>query len=189
LLSPQHRSQVAKDNFSRKRGTWYSTYDDAVELYWDQRRYKRTILLNEASNIALIRSAPVYTKFHAFCHNIDEIKASPLVGGNEFYCFPAEAPLVSDDKDETSDEDDESKGEEDWEVITSRRYPDIPDEVFAQMEESTPPTTAGPATIPEDEDVQQASAQAELLAWHYQLGNVPFAKVQQMAARGDLSAN
>ena len=32
LLSPQHRSQVANDNFPKPRGTWCGTYEDAIEL-------------------------------------------------------------------------------------------------------------------------------------------------------------
>jgi hypothetical protein len=43
LLSLHHRAQVTDDNFLENRGTWCGTYDDAVELSWDQRRYKRTI--------------------------------------------------------------------------------------------------------------------------------------------------
>jgi hypothetical protein len=41
------------------------------------------------------------------------------------------------------------------------------------------------AIIPEDEDVSKLLPQAELLAWH-ELGRTPFAKIKQMAARGDL---
>jgi hypothetical protein len=43
--------------------------------------------------------------------------------------------------------------------------------------------------IPEDEEVQYQTPQAELLGWHYRLGHVPFGKIQQMAGRGDLPAH
>jgi hypothetical protein len=52
-------------------------------------------------------------------------------------------------------------------------YPDLPEEVFTAIERQ------GKATqIPEDEEVQHDSAQAELLAWHYSLGHAPFAKIK-----------
>ena len=48
--------------------------------------------------------------------------------------------------------------------------------------------TEGPSVVPEDEDTQAKTPQAQLLAWHYRLGHLSFAKIQQMAGRGDLPA-
>ena len=39
LLLLQHWSQDAKDNFPDKRGTWCGIFDDACEIYWDQRKF------------------------------------------------------------------------------------------------------------------------------------------------------
>jgi hypothetical protein len=36
LLAPHHWAQTAKDHFPQARGTWCGTYDDAIELHWDQ---------------------------------------------------------------------------------------------------------------------------------------------------------
>ncbi|CAB9529714.1 unknown protein (Partial), partial [Seminavis robusta] len=46
LLSPQHWARVASDNSPNKRGTWCATYEDAVELFWSQRQFKRVIPLS-----------------------------------------------------------------------------------------------------------------------------------------------
>ena len=184
LLSPQHMAQVLKDDFPKRRGTWCGTFGDAIELYWDQRKYKRTIRLSLSSNIGLFKSANGYNRFHAFCSEIGNIEPSTL-GENKFYCMPATAVSVdgtSDlDPDGTgADSDDDSSLDE----LSERRHPDIPDEVFT--------TTESPGVsniIPEDEDVQQATPQAEMLAWHYRLGHASFEKIRQMAGRGDLPRN
>jgi hypothetical protein len=184
LLSPQHMSQVTNDEFPKRRGTWSGTFGDAIELYWDQRKYKRTIRLSISSNIGLFKSASGYNRFHAFCSEIGNIEPSTL-GENIFYCMPATVVSVDEtgvlDPDGTGEDsdDDDSLG-----PLTERRHPDIPDEVFTPIE-STGETTI----IPEDEDVQQATPQAELLAWHYRLGHTSFEKIKQMAGRGDLPRN
>jgi hypothetical protein len=185
LLSPQHMAQVVGDDFPKRRGTWCGTYGDAIELYWDQRQYQRTITLSIASNIGLFKSAPGYSRFHAFCNEIGNIEPSTL-GENTFYCMPAtevsedEATYLDPDGTIGNDDDDDSivtrLGE-----LPDRRHPDIPDEVFTPIE-----YTGVENVIPEDEDVQQSTPQAKLLAWHYRLGHVSFAKIRQMAARGDL---
>jgi hypothetical protein len=75
-------------------------------------------------------------------------------------------------------------------IPLARRHPELPDDAFTDL---------GPADggggenwvdiVPEDEEVQGLTAQAQLLAWHYRLGHVSFAKIRKMAARGDLPAN
>ena len=58
LLSPQHWAKQAEDNFPRRRVTWCATYDDACEIEWDQRKYRRTIPLDSKSNTPRLMSAP-----------------------------------------------------------------------------------------------------------------------------------
>ncbi len=188
LLSPQHLAQVLGDDFPKRRGTWCGTFGDAIELYWDQNKYQRTITLSIASNIGLFKSAPGYTRFHAFCSEIGDIEPSTLEE-NEFYCMPATA--VSEDESSLSDPDgtrgedyaDDASVESSIGGFRDRRHPDLPDDVFTPIERTDV------EIIPEDEDVQPATPQAELLAWHYRLGHTPFAKIKQMAARGDLPRN
>jgi hypothetical protein len=48
-------AQVANEHFPENRGTcMVCDLDDAVEVVWDQQRYKRTIELDPSSNIAVI---------------------------------------------------------------------------------------------------------------------------------------
>jgi hypothetical protein len=75
------------------------SYDDAVELVWYQRRYKRTINLCPALHITLIRFAPGCARFHTFCQEIGSIEPSVL-GEEWVHYLPAE---VSDEEGDDSD--------------------------------------------------------------------------------------
>ena len=102
LLSPQHWSQEAKDG----RGTWCATYFDAVELFWKQHQYVRTVYLDSATNVALIRSAPKFGSFNSFCAQVSE-GDSDVLNEKEFMCMPT---LVSDDEDSESEDDGSHSG-------------------------------------------------------------------------------
>jgi hypothetical protein len=99
LLSPQHWAQTAADNTPVRWGTWCATYDNQVILYWDQRRFQRTIPLDQHnSNVASICTAPGYTQFNAFEAQLQDPPAS-----NDDETGAFDAQLVSDDeaKDQT----------------------------------------------------------------------------------------
>ena len=173
LVSPQHLAQACYDD---GRGTWCGTYRNAAELHWDHNQYKRTIPLNE-SNIALMCSAPGFDSFVVFATAFEE-----LTEDSSFVCLPM---TVSDNEDDSSDEEtdpDETRGEtmeqiEDREQGKMRRHPDLPDDVFPDqpsvekdLGEMAPDdewlkfvdeedNRAQVHIIPEDEDVQDKSAQ------------------------------
>lgn len=68
VVSPQHWAQSAQDNQPNPRGTWCATYEDCIEVFWDQRQFKRTIFLQkEGSNVPVIYSTPGNFKFNSFC--------------------------------------------------------------------------------------------------------------------------
>ena len=66
--------------------------DDEIILYWDQRKYKRTIWLDPGqTNTATIQSAPGYSYFTAFSANLDELDDAILA---------YQVPLVSDEDEQ-----------------------------------------------------------------------------------------
>jgi hypothetical protein len=177
LYSPQHVAQVANDNFPERHGTYCATFDDSVELYWDQRTEKRTVKLDRATNIAIMRSAPSFTRFHAFCAAID--------GDDITGTVPTDSgAMVTDDE---GDENSKMSADDEDSVMGTpevRRHPDLPDSVFLPRER-----TGNMEVLPtEDIEVQATTPQGEMLAWHYRLGHIPFSKIKQMATRGDLPA-
>jgi hypothetical protein len=44
LLSPQHWTQEARDRYPNANGTWCATLDDRVILFWNQQKYKNSLL-------------------------------------------------------------------------------------------------------------------------------------------------
>ncbi|CAB9505787.1 unknown protein [Seminavis robusta] len=113
LLSPQHWARVADDNRPKQRGTWCATYEDSVELFWNQRSFKRMIPLSPSNNIAIVRSAPSFSKLHAFCSEIAPAISSDRkeqeLDETELLCCPA----VSVTDDESSVSSDGSDSEDD----------------------------------------------------------------------------
>jgi hypothetical protein len=193
LLSPQHWAHTQRDG----RGTWAATYHDAVNLFWKSNRFRRAIPLSPGSNIALLRSAPGFQQFSNFCAHFDPGDNDPL-HEQHLYCMPT--TIVSDDEHT----DDEGAAEEDDDQSLSapaqRRHPDLPDEVFnhrpatdAFQDRLTVAFDNGQdisrqqlARLVEDDEAQYANPTAELLAWHYRLGHLPFGRIKKLAERGDL---
>lgn len=118
------------------------------------------------------------------------------------YCLPT--TMVTDD--EASDNDADSKsGDDDFfdQAPATRRHPDLPDSVFDEQQLQTQVfqdrvTVAFDSgqdiakvqlnQIIEDDEAHYANPQAELLAWHYQLGHLPFGRIKKLVERGDLPA-
>ena len=46
ILCPQHLAQTAKDNYPRPLGTGEVTGDEYIQLFWNQRKYIKTIKLD-----------------------------------------------------------------------------------------------------------------------------------------------
>ena len=91
------------------RGTWAATYHDVVELFWQQIKFKKTIRLANATNIPLMRSAPSYNKFNAYCMQVgqDDPKVDMRLKDQlpKLWGFPA---AVSDNEDNPADPGDEA---------------------------------------------------------------------------------
>jgi hypothetical protein len=191
LLSPQHVAQMANDHYPDRDGTCITTYADTLVLAWEQRTQQRTVAVDPATNIFLMRSALAFERFHAFNSTIEEIED----GMHEM-----RTPNIVSDC-ESDDDSIDSMGEQDEltisgtannqpivlkvadnENVNDRRHPDIPDTAFDRInfngEMQILPT--------EDVEIQANTSQAQLLAWHYRLGHIPFAKIRKMASRGDL---
>jgi hypothetical protein len=122
-----------------------------------------------------MRSAPSFERYHAFCSEIGQTSR--------------EVALVTDDDagshtGSTKSSDWSASDGDSVSHVEERRHPDIPDYVFQQGQQEKRNERH---EIPiEDIDVQARTPRAELLAWHYRLGHLPFSKIKQMAKRGDL---
>ena len=77
IFSPQHFAQVANDHNPKPEGTRSITNSKNITLFWGQRRYTKTILLDKNLNIGLTWSAPGSEAFTAYMPNdrVDGIQA------------------------------------------------------------------------------------------------------------------
>jgi GAG-pre-integrase domain len=177
LLSPQHLAQVSNDNYPSPNGTWCATYRDHVILQWSQRQYTRTVPLDKATNIALIRTTPRYNRFSAFCAAVEPAIGSTLES--------TQGMIIEHHETHSADATDIVHDLRDDSELAVRRHPDLPDSVFPDLAAND---GAPPWELPDQPDHQGLSASDEMLAWHYRLGHVSFKKIRKMAERGDLPA-
>jgi hypothetical protein len=121
--------------------------------------------------------------------------------------LPAESelhamPMISDSEDSLSDNDEDEYDSEDEDSPDNRLHPDLPRDILEQQsrtEEYQQKVTDAfqfgqheqqpKLIIPDDEFQHYDTPQAEFLAWHYRLGHLPFARIIEMAKRGDLPAH
>ena len=189
LYSPQHVAQTANDHTPIRNGTMCTTYAKEMELVWDQRRQKRTIPINPLTNIFIMRSAPSNIGFHAYSNVIEQDRGDEFtINTPMFQRRQTDAHVIpNDDSDIDEINEGMNRKEETYqkeiEQGNKMYHPDLP--IQFDIPERTFDGNLFQLPV-EDVDIQAESDQAKLLAWHYRLGHIPFAKIQQMAARGDL---
>ena len=66
ILCPQHLAQTAKDNYPLPLGTREVTGDEYIQLFWNQRKYVKTIKLDPRRNTGMTHTAPGIHKFKDF---------------------------------------------------------------------------------------------------------------------------
>ncbi|CAB9508241.1 unknown protein [Seminavis robusta] len=195
LLSPQHWARAADDNSPNRRGTWCATYEDAVELFWKQSKFKRVIKLSASSNIALVRSAPSFSKLHTFCSRVRDDLGRQPIDEYELMAMPAAADVTDDDSDGN-----DSDGSDEQSLDDNRLHPDLPPEATQEKERSDmfqdkvthafrmkkDLHTIEQEPVADEKYLKYNSGQADMLAWHYRLGHISFERIRKLAERGDL---
>lgn len=184
LLSPQHWAQVAKDNKPKPNGTWCATYADRIVLFWNQEKYKRTLMLDqEGSNVATIRSAPGYHAYEAFCEQ------------NNYHddqdCMCYDVNMVSDMDSDTNVDTDNDDSNENY-IRTTPLYTDFSFSEKHSNNGTTIDTTESSHemltthVVDDEEDRQTTNHAAEFLQWHHRLGHISPKKIRLMAKEGIL---
>mmetsp|Transcript_8113 Transcript_8113/g.11817 ORF Transcript_8113/g.11817 Transcript_8113/m.11817 type:complete len:442 (+) Transcript_8113:3455-4780(+) len=144
-----------------KNGTWSATYKDYIVLEWNQRRHRKTILINPNSSVGMFHTAPSINTFLAHCA-----------------CNKAESLLaMSSTIDLTDPEDILATAPDAPSEVTEAPPPDRPldpsqDKVDLELTDKIP-------MHPTFEDLS-----TEMLHWHYRLGHMPFPRLRQLAKLG-----
>jgi hypothetical protein len=181
LFSPQHVAQELK-RIDPDQALSSTTHFDRVILSWDQGRKTKTIQLDPFSNVALARSSPGYQQFAMYC-------AQTMDNEDLLSCTAIDA---------TTDQPDQINEIEQSDVPEMSIHPDLPNDTIRQQIDNSQTdavsdeidANATPQQVFDEEtDVPQSDPTSQLLVWYYRLGHLSFAKLQQMAARGDLPAS
>ena len=75
LLSPQQWGQQALSSTGDK-GTWCATHPNKCILFWNNNQCKKTIPLDPASNVAIMRSAPGFSNYYSFAMMINKLEGN-----------------------------------------------------------------------------------------------------------------
>ena len=98
LLSPQHWNQVMQDHVPDEEGTWCATYSRSVALYWNQRKFKRTIPINNRTNIPVSMSSAGATNARCSLAIIDKAINISFLERTFLYCSMKTPLLPSADR-------------------------------------------------------------------------------------------
>ena len=177
ILSPQHLAQQANDHYPKEEGTGSLTTSKNITLFWSQRQFAKTVLLDPRTNVGLTTTAAGTRSYRAFCATIDTEETKET---NIFTMH-----VIPNDDDES------------FQPSNLVAPPAPEEEPVASPEQSPEGPFQGPMTtrvdlgpipqvIPEDPEPTSLDPHDELLRWHYRLGHLPFERVKQLARTGQL---
>ena len=195
ILCPQHLAQTAKDNYPLPLGTGEVTGDEYIQLFWDQRKYVKTIKLDPRRNIGMTHTSPGIHRYTDF------LAQQATITQEGPYCF--DTHIIPDDDDEESLQPPDPIQPQMPEIqpqfplqqmgpLTTTPDPITKDPIektlqtMTQLDFAPLQQTEKPNLIDEEEEPSKLNPSDELLRWHYKLGHAPFTRLQQMANRGDL---
>jgi hypothetical protein len=194
LLCPQHWAQAANDHFPARRGTGYEGDDEDLILFWDQRKFRRTVQYNPRTNTPCFQSAPGTSNYRSFqamftaCDSyhkpIEQVLHLPpdlqqqreaeseYIGDEDLLV----SPLDNSDASSVSSSDD---------TVQVKNHPRPPKDNLVREGAMTfdPGASTHEHDHPEPEAIDDTG---ELLRWHYRLGHLPFSKLKALAEVGGI---
>ncbi len=201
LLSPQHWVQEVKDNYPRPKGTRMSQEDEFYYVHWGQAKYQKLIPYDPSTNVPILYTTASSCAYRAFATTFEAMEA-PFFRWEGVLQFPGcgctiEEPklipeeFVAKEKVNYRKNVSASEGANADNRTVKTEHLSLPQ----QQQELLKVTQQGPLTFDpsppteEAKDVQLSAAnkQAELMQWHYRLGNLTFPKLKQLALNGNIS--
>ena len=181
LLSPQHWAQ-ARTGVDKNGGAGTLTTATTCTLFSNNKSAFRTIPIDvKGNNVATFYMATGYQRFHDYCltTNIEQYESDPLTQ------MEVDASLISDDEESDQFENQHTDMDTDGESRTSQESEHTEKDPVPRSFNLDGPTTTDvehiPNIITDEEDRITETPTAELLRYHYDMGHISFAKLQQMA--------
>ena len=192
ILSPQHFAQQMQDHKPHAEGTGCTTTSTTIGLFWNQRKFTKTVKLDSKLNIAMTNTAPGIKQYKSYIMNQGEasnrdahifkthiIPKEESVQGHEDddLSFQPLDPIQAFNKSGTDHQVDHiikpATGD------TQQTHNDTPTAEEFSLELLH--------TIPDDREPTTISAQDEFMRWHYCLNHLPFKRMFKMAKQGLLA--
>ena len=157
-------------------GTGALTTSKNITLFWAQRCFTKTVLLDSKMNVGLTTTASGAWSFCAFCATV----TTPETKQTNIFT----TRVIPDEEDDESflpkDPVEPATQDETYQAKTT-------DEVMTVVPK-TPVVDMGPIThvIPDDKEPTSLNPHDELLRWHYRLGQLPSDCIRQLAKKGQL---
>ena len=176
IWSPQHLAQQANDHYPTAEGTGALTTSKNLTLFWAQRRFTKTVLLDSKTNVGLTMTASGARSLRAFCTTVSNPETKEM---NIFSTH-----VIPDEED---DESFQPKDPVEPAMQDETKQMKAMDEVMTEAQK-TSLVDMGPVTpvIPDDQEPTSLDPRDELLRWHYRLGHLPFDCIKQLARAGQL---
>ena len=176
ILSHQHLAQQVNDHYPMAEGIGALTTSKNVTLFWAQRHFTKTVLLDSKTNVGLTATASGARSFCAFCATVTtpETKQANIFTTHVIPDEEDDESFQHKDPVEPATQDETNQTKTTDEVMT-----EVPKTSLVDM---------GPVThvIPDDQEPTSLDPHDELLWWHYRLGHLPFDRIRQLASTGQL---
>ena len=158
-----------------------------IVLFWDQRKFTKTVKLDPKLNIAMTNTAPGIKHYKAYLMNQEKM-SNRNTSVFETHIIPEDESEKNQDDDDLSfqppDQIQASNGPE-----TCHPTKTITENTQQPQNDATSTEEFSlelPHTTPDDREPTTIDAQDELMRWHYHLNHLPFKCLFKLAKQGIL---
>ena len=170
-------------------GTGCTTTSSTIVLFWNQRKFTKTVKLNSKLNIAMMNTASGIKQYKSYLMNQGE---APNQNASVF-----ETHIIPEDESDQGQEDDDLSFQPPDPIQAAKKsgtdyHTDHSTKTATEDTQQThnDATTAEEfslellLTIPDDREPTTISAQDELMRWHYHLNHLSCKCMFQLAKQG-----
>ena len=189
ILSPQHFAQQIQDHKPHAEGTGCTTTSSSIVLFWNQRKFTKTVKLDPKLNITMMNTAPGIQQYKSYImnlgdepnkhtdifktHIIPEEESDQEQENNDLSFQPSD-PVQTIDKSRSDHKvhhtDESTMGD----IQQNHNDTTMAEEFSLEL----------PHMIPDNKEPTMISAQDELMRWYYCLNHLPFEPMFKMAKQG-----
>ena len=189
ILLPQHFAQQMQGHEPHAEGTGCTTTSTAIVLFWNQRKFTKTVKLDPKLNIAMMNTAPGIQQYKSYIMNQGD-KPNKHTHIFETHIIPEE------ESDQEQEDDDLSFQPSDPGQAINKSGLDhkvhhANESTAEDTQQNHNDTTTAeefslelPHTIPDNKEPTMISAQDELMRWHYRLNHLSLKRMFKMAKQG-----